>query len=120
MLINGGYILNYMLNETLKGRYLRAFVAEEGATEAQAEAAYCNMCTKRKLKGLVLKEELRYTLTTKLGLQKALCKFEGRSHTPDEYMPTTWRICTALLLSLPRGTTSLRWPRVVVVVEIWW
>ena len=60
VLIKGGYILNDMLNETVKGRYLRAFVAEEGATEAQAEAVYCNMRNKRRLKGLMLKVELRY------------------------------------------------------------
>ena len=83
VLIKGGYILNGMLEETVKGRYLRAFVAE-GAVEA--EAAYLNMCNKRKLKGGMLKEELRYVLTTNIGLEKALCKFEGRSHTPDEYM----------------------------------
>ena len=86
VLIKGGYILNYMLNETVKGRYLQAFVAEEGATEAQAEAVYCNMRNKRRLKGLMLKEELRKILITKIGHQKALCKFEGRSHTPDKYM----------------------------------
>ena len=45
-----------------------------------------NMCNKRMRKWVILKEELRYILTTKIGLQNALCKFEGRSHTPDKYM----------------------------------
>ena len=71
-----------MLNEVVKGRYLRAFVAE-GVTKA--EAAYFNMCNKRRLKGLMLDEELRYILTTKIGLQSVLCKSEGRSHTADKY-----------------------------------
>ena len=104
--IKGGYILNDMLNETVKGRYLRALFAEEALAKAEAayhnmcnkrwlkealakaEAAYHhdNMCNKRRLKGLMLKEELRKILITKIGHQKALCKFEGRSHTPDKYM----------------------------------
>ena len=44
------------------------------------------MTNKRRLKWAMLKEKLRYILTTKIGLQNALCKFEGRSHTPDKYM----------------------------------
>ena len=54
VLIKGGYILDNMLNETVKGRYFRAFVAEEGL--AKAEAVYFNMCNKRRLKGLMLKD----------------------------------------------------------------
>ena len=85
VLIKGGYKLDNMLNEVVMGRYLQSFV-DEKVEVAKAEAKYFGMCNKRRLKGLMLKEELRYILTTKIGLQNALCKFEGRSHTPDKYM----------------------------------
>ena len=85
VLIKGGYKLDNMLNEVVMGRYLRSFV-DEKVEVAKAEAKYFDMCNKRRLKGLMLKEKLRYILTTKIGLQNALCKFEGRSHTPDKYM----------------------------------
>ena len=85
VLIKGGHILDNMLNEVVMGRYLRSFV-DEKVEVAKAEAKYFDMCNKRRLKGLMLKEKLRYILTTKIGLQNALCKFEGRSHTPDKYM----------------------------------
>ena len=34
----------------------------------------------------MLPEEVKHIKKTKIGLVKALCSFEGRSHTPDEYM----------------------------------
>ena len=85
VLIKGGYKLDNMRNEVVMGRYLRSFV-DEMVEVAKAKAKYFDMCNKRRLKGLMLKEKLRYILTTKIGLQNALCKFEGRSHTPDKYM----------------------------------